>query len=302
MAEASSLLKDKIVIVTGANAGIGRETVRRLAEAGATVIMACRSLERSQPVREQIVQESGNAQVHLLPVDMASLESIRMFVSEFQARFKRLDALINNAAHFDLSQKEPHFTPQGAESVFATNHLGPFLLTNLLLPQLRAAAPARVVNISSQGLVMYPFLKIKFDDLSTSQKRKYSVQYAYYHSKLAHVMFTMELARRLSGSGVTANAIQVPNVRIDVSRYPDIHPVLLKMYALKQRFAITPQQMAEAYVEIATGEQFAAANGQYFNEKCQTVALPRAAKDLAACARLWELSTTMVALEAVMSE
>jgi NAD(P)-dependent dehydrogenase (short-subunit alcohol dehydrogenase family) len=258
--------------------------------------MACRSLERSQPVQADIIRKSGNAQVHLLPVDLAALESIRMFAAEFQARFQRLDALINNAAHFDLSQKEPAFTPQGAESVFATNHLGPFLLTHLLLPQLQAAAPASVVNISSQGLMMYPFLKIQFDDLSTSQKRKYSVQYAYYHSKLAQVMFTLELARRLSGRGVTANAIQVPNVRIDVSRYPDIHPVLLKMYAIKQRFAITPEQMAEAYVQIATGEQFSAANGQYFNEKCRQVALPRAAKDQAACVRLWELSAEMVNL------
>ena len=222
-------LKDKTLIVTGANAGIGRATAHQLAAAGATVIMACRSLTRSQPVQDQIIQETGNSNVHLLIVDMSSLESIRSFVETFQGRFERLDALINNAAHFDLSQKQPVFTPEGAESVFATNHLGPFLLTNLLLAQLEASAPARVVNISSMGLLSYPFLKIQFADLSTSQKRKYSVQYAYYHSKLAHVMFSLELARRLAGSGVTANAIRVPNVRIDISRYPDIHPILLKM-------------------------------------------------------------------------
>ncbi len=290
-------LAGKTFVITGANVGIGRATTLQMANLGATVIMACRSQERGEAAQHEISQQTGNANIHLLLVDMSSFDSIRKFANHFNAQFDRLDGLINNAAHFDLSQKEPKIISEGVESVFATNHLGPFLLTNLMLDKLRDSKPARVINISSLGLMSYPFLKIQFDDLSTSQKRKYSVQYAYYHSKLAHVMFTRELARRLKGTGVSANAIRVPNVRVDINRYPDVHPILLKMYAIKQRFAITPEQMAEAYVKIAAAPEFEGVSGDYFDEKCKSVKLPRAAYDEAACQALWNVSAEMVGLE-----
>jgi NAD(P)-dependent dehydrogenase (short-subunit alcohol dehydrogenase family) len=290
-------LTGKTFIITGANSGIGFAAARQMAKAGATVVMASRSLERGTAALNEIVQETGSQTVHLLQVDMAAMPSIRGFVKSFLARFDRLDGLVNNAANFDISKTTPSFTESGAECIFATNHLGPFLLTNLLLDILEASAPSRVVNISSKGLLLYPFLKIQFDDLTTSRKRKYSPSYAYYHSKLAHIMFTRELARRLEGSGVTANVIRVPNVRIDVSRYPDVHPILLKMYDLKQRSAITPDQMAATYLKVAADPDLASANGVHFDEHARPVGVPSSAKDDQACARLWDISVQMTGID-----
>jgi NAD(P)-dependent dehydrogenase (short-subunit alcohol dehydrogenase family) len=289
-------LTGKTFIISGANSGIGFAAARQMAKAGATVVMASRSLERGTAALNEIVQETGSPRVHLLQVDMASMPSIHGFVESFLARFDRLDGLVNNAANFDISKTTPSFTESGAESIFATNHLGPFLLTNLVLDILKASAPSRVVNISSKGLLLYPFLKIQFDDLTTSRKRKYSPSYAYYHSKLAHIMFTRELARRLEGSGVTANVIRVPNVRIDVSRYPDVHPLLLKMYDLKQRSAITPDQMAATYLKVAADPALASANGVHFDEHARPVSMPSFAKDDQACARLWDISVQMTGI------
>jgi NAD(P)-dependent dehydrogenase (short-subunit alcohol dehydrogenase family) len=286
-------LKEKTYIITGANAGIGFATAKQMAAAGASVVMAARSLERGNAARNEIVRITGSERVHLLQVDMSSFDSIRRFSETFLEHFDRLDGLINNAANFDISKTKPSFTESGAEAIFATNHLGPFLLTNLLLDILKKSAPSRVVNISSKGLLVHPFLKIQFDDLSTSRVRKYSPSYAYYHSKLAHVMFTKELARRLEGSGVTANIIRVPNVRIDVKRYPDLHPILLKMYDLKQRSAITPDEMAETYLKVAASPKLAQVNGQYFDEHAWPVPMPRYAMDDQACARLWAISEQM---------
>jgi NAD(P)-dependent dehydrogenase (short-subunit alcohol dehydrogenase family) len=290
-------LNGKTYIITGANSGIGCAAARQMAKAGATVVIASRSLERGTAALKEIVQETGSERVHLLQVDMASMPSIQGFVESFQGRFDRLDGLVNNAANFDISKTTPSFTESGAECIFATNHLGPFLLTNLLLEILKASAPSRVVNISSKGLLLYPFLKIQFDDLTTSRKRKYSPSYAYYHSKLAHIMFTRELARRLEGRGVTANVIRVPNVRIDVSRYPDVHPVLLKMYDLKQRSAITPDQMAATYLKVAADADLASANGVHFDEHARPVGMPSFAKDDQACARLWDISVQMTGID-----
>jgi NAD(P)-dependent dehydrogenase (short-subunit alcohol dehydrogenase family) len=289
-------LEGKTFTITGANSGIGFATAKQMAKAGATVVIAARSLERGNAAMNEIVQGTGSQRVHLIQMDMASFKSIRRFSDSFLERFKRLDGLVNNAANFDLSKTTPSFTESGAEVIFATNHLGPFLLTRLLLDILKASAPSRVVNISSKGLLVHPFLKIHFDDLSTSRVRKYSPAYAYYHSKLAHVMFTRELARRLEGSRVTANAIRVPNVRIDVTRYPDLHPLLLKMYDLKQRSAITPDEMAVTYLKIAASPELTQANGVYFDERARPVPMPRYAVNDRACARLWEVSERMTGI------
>jgi NAD(P)-dependent dehydrogenase (short-subunit alcohol dehydrogenase family) len=290
-------LKSRTFLITGANAGIGFAAAQRLAQAGATVIMACRSLERGEEARKKIIHNTGGGAIHLLQVDLASQPSIRAFAEQVQARFERLDALINNAANFDISKRQPNFTGSGAEEIFATNHLGPFLLTHLLLDLLKRSAPARVVNISSKGLLLYPSLKIQFDDLTTSRERRYSPQYAYYHSKLAQVMFTRELAKRLTGTGVTANIIRVPNVRLDISRYPDVHPLLLKLYDIKQRFAITPEQMAETYMKVASAPEYEGVNGTHLDEKGEPAGVSKFARREGACARLWQVSVELTGIE-----
>jgi len=289
-------LTGEVYIVTGANAGIGFAASKQLSQAGATVVMACRNPERGAAALKHVIAESGSSQVELGIVDLSSLAAIRTFVSNFEAKHGQLHGLINNAANFDITTKQPSFTSEGAEMIFATNHLGPFLLTNMLLERMKASAPARVVNISSMGLLAYPKMQISFDDLSTSMGRRYSPQYAYYHSKLAQVMFTLEWSKRLEGSGVSANAIRVPNVRIDTDRYPNLSPMMLKMYAFKQRFAITPEQMAEGYLRIAASPDFEGVTGKYFDENGKAVKLPKFSLNNDACTRLWKVSAEIVGI------
>lgn len=188
-----SNVNNKIIIVTGANAGIGRETAHGLAKIGHTVIMVCRNVPAGEQVRQEIVSQTGNQAVAVMMCDLSSQQSIRQFVADFSAKYPRLDVLINNAANFDHTLKQPTLTEDGVEVIFATNHLGPFLLTNLLLDQLKASAPSRVLTVASQGLVTYPFLSIEFANLNG--QNKFSTQHAYYHSKIAQVMFTFDLSR-----------------------------------------------------------------------------------------------------------
>ncbi len=289
-------LRGKVGIVTGANAGIGKRVALGMAQAGATVVMACRSAERGEAARQEVIAHSGNKDVHLLQVDLSSQASIRAAVAEFEGRFARLDVLINNAANFDQRLKAPVLTAEGIETVFATNHLGPFLLTNLLLPRLKASAPARVINVASKGLITYPRLSIEFDNLNG--QRKFSMQHAYYHSKLAQVMFTYDLAERLAGSGVTANIIRVPVVRLDEGRYDHVPGWMQAMYRLKMRLAaIAPEQMAETYLYLAAAPEAAALTGQYIDENRQPVKSSGPSYDRAVWTRLWDVSARLTGLE-----
>ena len=173
---------NKTIIVTGANAGIGRETARGLAKLGHTVVMVCRNVQAGEAVRQEVVSQTGNRAVTVMNCDLSSQKSIRQFVAAFMAKHPRLDVLINNAANFDHTLKQSTLTEDGVEVIFATNHLGPFLLTNLLLDALKASAPSRLLTVASKGLMTYPFLSIEFDNLAG--QKKFSTQHAYYHSKL----------------------------------------------------------------------------------------------------------------------
>lgn len=179
--------------------------------------------------------------------------------------------------------------------MFATNHLGPFLLTNLLLDTLKASAPSRVLNVASKGLMMYPFLDVEFDNLNG--ERKWTAQRAYYHSKLAHLMFTYDLARRLKGTGVTVNCVRVPAVKIDMDRYEDISPILRAMYRVKRYFSISAEAMGETYVRLLTAPEFADMTGTYFDETCKPVGSSRKSLDEATWARLWDTSVRLTRLE-----
>ena len=288
---------NKTIIVTGANAGIGRETARGLAKLGHTVIMVCRNVPAGESVRQDIIAQTGNQAVELMKCDLSSQASIRQFAADFTAQHPRLDVLINNAANFDHTLKQPVLTADGVEVVFATNQLGPFLLTNLLLDTLKASAPARVLTVASQGLMMYPFLTIEFDNLAG--QKKFSTQHAYYHSKLAQVMFTFDLAERLRGTGVTVNCLRVPNVQIDHGRYEYITGWKRRAYEIKRRRAITPAQMAEAYIRLAVAPEFETITGQYFDEHCREVKAHKPAYDRAVWQKLWAVSAALTKLETV---
>ncbi len=294
--QSSTSLSEKICIVTGANAGIGKATALSLARMGLTVVMVCRDPSRGKSSQEEVIAKSGNSAVDLMLTDLSSQQSIRHFVEAFKVKYQRLHILINNAANFDLSLKEPTLTEEGVELIFATNHLGPFLMTNLLLDILETSTPARILNVASKGLVAHPRLAIEFDDLNQTKRKRYSPSHAYYHSKLAQVMFTYTLAQRLQGTGVTANCIRVPAVAVDIGRLGNVPRILLSLYRLKMRFSITPEDMSKTYTYLATAPELEGISGKQFDEHHNEVDSSKPSRDEVAQQRLWQVSAQLTGL------
>ncbi|XP_050478961.1 retinol dehydrogenase 13-like isoform X4 [Bombus huntii] len=219
-------LTDKVIIVTGANTGIGKEIARDLAKREAKVIMACRDMEKCENTRRDIVVESRNKYVYCRPCDLASQKSIRDFAEQFKKEHKKrkLHILINNAG---VMRCPKMYTQEGIELQFGVNHIGHFLLTNLLLDTLKDSAPSRIVNVSSSA---HKRGKIKFDDLNN--EKTYEPGEAYAQSKLANILFTKELANKLKGTGVTVNAVHPGIVRTEITRYMGIYQNFLGRLAV----------------------------------------------------------------------
>lgn len=281
-------LSDKTIIITGANSGIGKAAAIQLARLGATVVLACRSKESGLQALDEVRCTAESSRVELMQVDMSLQDSIRQFVFDFERRYDSLHVLIHNAANFDHRQKKPGFTEEGLETVFATNHLGPFLLTNLLLDLLKASAPSRIITVASKGLLSYPFLDIEFDNLYG--ERYFSMQHAYYHSKQAQVMFTFDLAERLQGTGVTVHCVRVGNVAIPDERLAHLPKWMLKMYELKRRFSMTPEKMAETYVWLAADPVGEQQTGGYWDAPGVEAKANKNAYNREAQKRLWAVS------------
>jgi NAD(P)-dependent dehydrogenase (short-subunit alcohol dehydrogenase family) len=259
-------MNQKSCIITGANAGIGKAAAIQIAQQGYRVIMACRNPQRGEQALQEVKQISGSDAVELMIVDMSLQSSIRAFAGAYLTKYDCLDVLIHNAAAFDTRQKEIAFTDEDVEKVWATNHVGPVLLTDLLLPALKKSEQGRVITISSKGLMVYPRLKVDLDD-PEFRNRKFSVQKAYYQSKLAQVMYTYWLANQLSNTAITANCIRVTNVRIDVDkRYPGVPAIMRKIYSIKSMFAITPERMARTYTYLAISPEVSKTTGAYFDD------------------------------------
>lgn len=262
-------LENKTIIVTGANSGIGKAAAIQLANLGATVIMACRSMERGTKALEVVQKTTKSDKVVLMQLDMSSQASIKNFAEDFKAKYHRLDVLIHNAANFDHTLKKPTLTEDKIETVFATNHVGIVLLTHLLLELLKQSAPSRIITVASKGLMTYPFLDIEFDNLNG--ERKFNLQHAYYHAKLAQVMYTYDLAEQLKGTGVTVNCVRVTNVAIPDDRLTHLPIWLRKVYNLKRKMAITPERQAETYVFLAADPELEKVTGGYWDENNKQV-------------------------------
>ncbi len=290
----------KVCVITGANSGIGRAASVALAASGQTVVMICRNPERGQAAQQAVIEQSGcdTERVQLLLMDLSRQASIRAGAQVLRERFEQIDVLINNAAFFDISIKQPVLTEDGHETTWATNHLGPFLLTHELLGSLRAAR-GRVINVGSKGWIAYPFLGIDFENLDGSHG--YSTARAYYQSKLAQLVFTRELARRHAGQ-ITANIVRVPAVKIPDERLPEINPFLLWVFKLKRRAALDPEEMARTYHWLAISEEAAALTGEVVDERQRLISGHRAASDPALWTALWRTSMEMVGLEPDGSE
>jgi NAD(P)-dependent dehydrogenase (short-subunit alcohol dehydrogenase family) len=288
-------LTGKVCIITGANSGVGKRAALQLAQKEATVIMVCRNKLRGEKALSELQEKTGSDTIELFLCDLSLQKSIRTFVKEFTNTHNNLHVLINNAANFDTTLKKPVLTEDGIETIFATNHLGPFLMTNLLLDTLKESTPSRIINIASKGLILYGGLTIEFDNLNG--EKKFSYQHAYYHSKLAQIMFTYDLANRLKGTGVTANCIRVTNVKIDLDRIGNVPWYMRYTYRIKRLFGITPEKMAETYVYLAAAPQLENITGKYFDEHANQVKSSKNSYDEAVWKKLWDVSTELTNLK-----
>jgi NAD(P)-dependent dehydrogenase (short-subunit alcohol dehydrogenase family) len=281
-------MNGKVCLVTGATNGIGKATAQALAQMGATVVIVARNPEKCAAVVSEIKQISGNDNVEALVADLSVMAEVQQVANQFKAKYQKLHVLVNNAGATFLKRL---VTPEGFEKTFALNHLNYFLLTNLLLDTLKASAPARIVIVSSDS---HKGAHLDFDDLQ-SEKGSYSLN-AYGRSKLANVVFSYELARRLSGTGVTVNVLHPGLVRTGFAS--NLGVVASAAFGFFLRFvALTPEQGARTSVYLATSPDVENVTGKYW-EKSKVVPSSRASYDEATWTRLWEVSDKLVAASA----
>jgi NAD(P)-dependent dehydrogenase (short-subunit alcohol dehydrogenase family) len=281
-------MKGKICMVTGATAGIGRATAQSLAQQEATVVVVGRNAEKAAQTVAHIQRETGNREVQWLLADLSDQAQVRRLAQEFKERFPRLDVLINNAGAFFLTRQ---LSADGIEMTLAVNHLSPFLLTHLLLDTLQASAPARVINVASAS---HRGARIDFEDLQG--ERKYRGMRAYGQAKLALVLFTYELARRLEGTGITVNALHPGFVATNIGQN---NGCLFKLISpLMKLIARRPEEGAQTSIYLATSPEVAGDTGKYFVDN-KAVPSDPASYDEAVAKRLWEISAAMTGLESV---
>jgi NAD(P)-dependent dehydrogenase (short-subunit alcohol dehydrogenase family) len=275
-------LDGKTALITGGNSGIGLETAVALARAGAHVVITARDAGRGATALAKIEARSGNA-AEVMDLDLASFESVRAFADEFARSHERLDILVDNAG---VILKERRTTVDGHETQLQTNHLGHFLLTNLLRDQLVASAPARVVIVSSDAH-RYARKGVDFDDLESTHR--YRAFKTYGRTKLMNLLFMRELARRLDGTGVTANAVHPGYVATRFSRDGDTGFMGNVGMVLGRPFAKSPEVGARTSVFVASAPQLDGVTGQYFAKSRLAKPASMATDDVAA-ARLWAVS------------
>lgn len=274
----------KTVLITGGTGGIGRATAIRLASMGARVGIVGRNLGRAQRAAAEICSESGNAVVDAFGADMSSQAEVRRLARDVLVAYPRIDVLINNVGGF---WSHRHVTADGLERTFALNHLAPFLLTSLLLDRLIASAPARIVTVSSGAQSMGT---IAFDDLMG--ERKYSGQQAYNQSKLANVMFTYELARRLAGTGVTATALH-PGMTNTSFSAEDPSRLFAPLVMVMRPFMKKPERAADTPVYLASSPAADGLTGEFFANR-ESKKSNKSSYDVKTTARLWRVSADLV--------
>ena len=278
-------MQDKVIIVTGANSGIGKIAARELAKMGATVVMVCRSQERGAAALADIKRASGSSEVHLMLCDMASQDSIRNFAAKFKSEYDRLDVLLNNAGAIFTDRKE---SSDGIELTFAVNHIGYYLLTVELIDLLKASTPARIVNVSSAAHRVNSF---NFDDYQRKESYSRLGFHEYSESKMANLLFTYELARRLEGTGVTVNALHPGFVRTNFSTNNGLFAKLV-MGVAGRLFGISAEKGAETSIYLASSPDVEGVSGKYFSDKKEHKSTDFS-HNVEAQRRLWELSAEL---------
>jgi NAD(P)-dependent dehydrogenase (short-subunit alcohol dehydrogenase family) len=281
-------LHNSVILITGANSGIGKEAAVALARMGAITVITARDAAKGQAALDEIKQRSGSDTVEVMALDLADFVSIRAFSAQFHERFDRLDVLINNAGAI-LTDRQ--VTAQGFEATFGVNHLGHFLLTDLLLDRLESSAPSRVVNVASLAH-RYAHSGLDFSDLQS--ERGYQSMNVYGKSKLANVMFTTELARRLAGTGVTANCLHPGAVATGFGNADDTTGWERFTMMLGRPFFISAERGARTIVYLAAAPEVADKTGGYY-VRSELHTASKAGRDDQAAKRLWEASEAMVA-------
>nr|XP_020655845.1 retinol dehydrogenase 12-like isoform X1 [Pogona vitticeps] len=281
----TAMLHGKVVVITGANTGIGKETARELARRGARVIMACRDTAKGEAAACEIRTETGNQEVIVKEMDLSNSKSIRKFAENFLKEEKKLHILINNAGAM-----MGHYTKtaDGFEMHIGVNHLGHFLLTFLLLDRLKQSAPARIINVSS---MTHAFWKINFQNLQG--ERWYNPLLAYFQSKLANILFTRELARHLQGTGVTANALHPGAVLSELGRQSYLVSIL--QAAIPFVFK-TSKEGAQTTVYCAVAEELTSVSGEYFSD-CKPAWVAPQGRDENSAKKLWQISCELLGIQ-----
>jgi NAD(P)-dependent dehydrogenase (short-subunit alcohol dehydrogenase family) len=276
-------IRDKVVLVTGATSGIGLEACVQLCALGARVVMVGRDSKKTEACVQDVMARSRSDKVTHLICDFSSQAQVRELAANVRAHHERLHVLVNNAGTVNKTRR---LSPDGIEATFAVNHLGYFLLTHLLCSLLVESAPARVISVASVG---HRHGSLDFDDLGF-ERGGYAIMKAYGRSKLANVLFAAELARRLSGTGVTSNSLHPGGVATNIWSGA---PLFAKPFiALAWPFFISPRQGASYIVDLATRPELQETSGVYFERDKQVLPSP-AARDPALAERLWDVSAKL---------
>ena len=281
----SKPMSGRICLITGANSGIGKATAEKLARLGATVVMVCRSRAKGEKAMQGIREKSGNPSLELIQADLASLQSVRALARDYLAGHDALHVLVNNAG---VAQVTRSVTADGFETTLEVDYLSQFLLTNLLLGVLKKSAPSRIVSVSS---VAHYGGHIDFDDLQ--MEKGYGVMKAYSRAKLAQVLFTHELARRLEGTGVTANCLHPGAVATNIWGRP-LGPLSFLM-KVNRLFLISPEKGAETPVYLASSPEVEGVTGKYFDGGQEKKSSDES-YDQELARRLWDASAKLVGL------
>ncbi len=279
---------DKVCMVTGATGGLGLAAAQALAQRGATVIIVGRNPDKGAAVVGRIQEQTGNPAVEFMLADLSSQQDIRHLAQEFNNRYSRLHVLVNNAG---ASYRKRRESVDGIEMTFALNHLGYFLLTNLLLDTLKASAPSRIVNVSSE---VHRDVTLDLEDLQAS--RGFNGYQVYKRSKLANLLFTYELARRLEGTNVTVNAVSPGLAKTNLGLQDGGMPALMKRF-INALMGVSPQEGAKLIIHLATSPELQGISGKYF-VKGEAVRSSDASRDQATATRLWQISAKLTGLPA----
>jgi retinol dehydrogenase 12 len=280
-------LKDKVCVITGGTDGIGKAAAYGLAVQGAKLLVHGRDPDKGARAVAELKARSGNKAIEFLQADFSSLADVRRLAAAVMQHTPRVDVLVNNAGGIFGKRM---LSSDGYEMTFAVNHLAPFLLTHLLVDTLKSAGESRIVTTASHA---HRGAKISFDDLQAT--RKYSAMGVYGTSKLANILFTRALAKRLRGTAVTATCLHPGFVRTEIGRNFDMSPWLKRIFGLIWHFARAPEKGAETVVYLATSPQVQGASGGYYFD-CKLTPTSSAAQDDSAAEHLWQVSERLVGI------